>query len=236
MKKIFILTFLVLFSYAKELTLKIAQEEPSSENLGIYQEVVIPKNIRLTDDALKKDFLNNQVYANKYLNKYFDKNETVKIQFELLKLLANKYKAKVLENHSAEIAEDVVKSYYNANLDKFKRDNRYSFYILFLEDKKFIDLKQKYSSSNLEETLKNYKNEKFSDITYSALPEVYKLALKNKKLNSLSDEIRLGDTSVALILIDFKPEGVLSYDETKEGIRNYLTSKKIKEILDKELK
>jgi hypothetical protein len=224
------LIFSSLLSY--DLNLKIGVDTSSNEKLNALIKA-FPKNIRVNPDVLKDKLKSDVTLADKFLSQNTLSSSDIKeIEYFVEKYLGNKYEQK-LRDEFVENSLEIVKSYYNANSERFKRDKAYNFYITKFqkleEAKSFID-KLKRQKEQID--LKDIDFYFYRDLELKNLNELYRVNLSSQKPFEPSNVIDRLDWYEVIFYISFSEAKNLSFEEAKPIIENYLFNMKKSEILE----
>ncbi len=153
--------------------------------------------------------------------------------------LATKYIAQISKNAAEKIDDRVVRSYYEANKEKYVLPNRYSFrvYSFDTEDSAHGFVEQVEKNSNLPgiEQFGGYGYDEFREIDLSSIPEAYLLHFKNSKSMDLSRVMLRNGAYEVVLYTDFKEKNYMPYARVEGMIRSKLIKSKIKELIKIEL-
>jgi hypothetical protein len=194
-----------------------------------YKDMLVKKNINTNEDVIKKSYERQNVFVRDYIKK----NGLDKYEIELLvsNHIHQKYLSSILSGIS--VGEDIIKSYYDANKNNFKKAKSYDVYIIDgLTKEMALTLKKELSSSNIYNELKKRGFNRYQNLSIVNIPSIYKFHLENMKKDILSEAIELESGYSLILYSNIYPEGYQTYDTVKGQIREFLVNKKSQEYID----
>ncbi len=230
MIKIIISLFFALILNA-DMYIKVGNLKNIEEKVPALQES-LPLGLEVADEALKKALEKNVFFAKEYIKN----SDELKLEVEVEEFLANKYQAKILE--SIQIEDEILKSYYLANLSKYQVNDRYDVFVVETESKekaKEFQKQLKEDNSFFKIILSKYKYDKYSKVEYQNIPDSYRLLIKNLTPFEPSEIAKFSKNFVVIFYSAYYEKTHLKFEDVKSSIRNYLLNTKKLEAIKKEL-
>ncbi len=244
MKQFILFGLLAIFSFAIEVNIKVDKkpsQEVSQEEINAIQDYFYELyHFHMSEKGAKKLIQENRALANEYLKKHklssYDKNR-IRVTTELY--LANKF-VKQIQN-SVKLSDDVLRSYYIDNKDKYLQPNTVDFVafifdtpedaIKFYEENKKSDLKKLKDIAKKDKIIiKEYKKRPLKQLKISLR------YLINKYQHGLLPPL-IGEKSSVIYVENLdRKKRYKPYSEVKKEIEKILKNKKFLEERKKILK
>jgi hypothetical protein len=234
LKKVILLLFLFFNLNAQEIKLNLFENNISSE-VDDYIKYQVPSSVTLSQKSIEKLILKTRIFAKEYLKNHQFKTIENLVRIQVETILAKMYEDEFLKDKKELLSDELLLSYYNANKVKYDGSLSYSFYVIESENneslKKFSD---NFSLENLKKHYDDISIIYYDNIYINDVPNIYKLHFSSLKVNTLSELIQVNDNYIKLVLVKTY-SGLRTFEDVKESIKSYLLSKKISEIIEKEI-